>query len=61
MELDSPDDGTPLSELIDPIVERGLWHDNHVRAMDAAVLMKVAQQRDGLQRLPKALLPEQAL
>jgi hypothetical protein len=60
MELDSPDDGAPLPELVDPVVQRGLWHDDHVRAMDAAVLVQVAQQGDCLQRFAQALQPGQS-
>ena len=55
VELDSPDDGAPLAELVDPVVEGGLGDDDHVRAMDAAVLVQVAQQRDCLQSLAQAL------
>ena len=55
MELDRADDGAPLAELIHPVVQRGLGHDDHMRPGDAAVLVQVAQQRDRLQRLAEAL------
>ena len=54
VELDSPDDGAPLPELVDPVVQGGLGHDDHVGPVDAAVLMQVAQQRDRLQGLAQA-------
>ena len=55
VELDRAHDGAPLAELVHPVVQRGLGHDDHVRAGDAAVLVQVAQQRDRLQRLAEAL------
>lgn len=55
MEFDSPDDGAPPPELIDPVVQGGLGHNDHVWAMDASVLVQVAQQRDCLQSLAQAL------
>ena len=57
MEFDSPDDGAPLPELVDPVVQGGLGHDDHVGPMDAAVLVQVAQQGDCLQGLAQALQP----
>jgi len=55
MEFDSPNDGAPLPELIDPIVQGGLGHNDHVWAMNATVLLQVAQQRDRLQGLAQPL------
>lgn len=55
VELDRLDDGAPAPELVQPVVQRGLGHDDHVRPRDAAELAQVAQQRDGLQRLAQAL------
>ena len=55
MELHSSNDGAPLLELIDPVVQRRLGYNDHVRAMDTSVFMQIAQQRDGLQRLSQAL------
>jgi hypothetical protein len=51
VELDGLDDGAPAPELGQPVVQRGLGHDHHVGARDAAELAQVGQQRDGLQRL----------
>jgi hypothetical protein len=55
MELDRAQHRAPLAELVHPVVQRGLRHDDHVRALDAAELVQVAQQRDRLQRLAQAL------
>ncbi len=49
------DGGAPAPELVQPVVQRGLWHDDHVGAVDAAELVQVGQQADGLQRLAQAL------
>lgn len=55
MKFDSPDGWAPLTELIDPIVQGGLGHNDHVWAMNATVLLQVAQQRDRLQGLAQPL------
>lgn len=55
MELDGPQAGAPLAELIHPVVQRGLGHNNQVWPVDAPELRQVAQQGDGLQRLAQAL------
>lgn len=55
MELDGADDGAEAPELIHPVAQRGLGHDHDVGPLDAAVLVQVGQQADGLQRLTQAL------
>lgn len=44
MEFDGADDGAPLAELVDPVVQGGLGHDDHVGPVDATVLVQVPQQ-----------------
>ncbi len=44
MELDGTDARAPLAKLVDPVVQSGLGHNDHVGAMDAAVLLKIPQQ-----------------
>ena len=55
MELDGPQDWAPLFELVHPVVQGRLGHNHQVRAADAAELLEVAEQRNGLQRLPQPL------
>ena len=55
MELGCPKNGAPLPELVHPVVQRRLGHNDNVGPSDAAVLMQVAQQGDGLQRLAQTL------
>ena len=54
-ELGGPQDGAPPLELVHPVVQRALGHDDHVRPRDTPVLVQVAQQRDCLQGLAQAL------
>ena len=61
MELDHTQNGAPLSELVHPVVQGGLGHNDHVRARDASELMQVPQQRDCLQGLAQALYRQVAL
>lgn len=55
MELDRAQRWAPALELVDPVVQCGLWHNDHVWAVDATEFMQVTQQRDRLQRLAQAL------
>jgi len=56
MELDNPEDWAPLPELIHPVVQGGLGHNDHVGTRDAPELMEVSQQGNGLKGLAQALL-----
>mmetsp|Transcript_32858 Transcript_32858/g.77904 ORF Transcript_32858/g.77904 Transcript_32858/m.77904 type:complete len:460 (-) Transcript_32858:740-2119(-) len=56
MELDRADDGAPPPELVQPVVEGRLGHEHEVGPRDAAVLVEVPQQGDGLQRFAEAHL-----
>ena len=55
MELGCTEDRAPLPELVHPVVQRRLGHNDNVGPSDATVFMQVAQQRDGLQRLAQTL------
>ncbi len=55
MELDNPEDWAPLPELVHPVVQGGLGHNNHVGTRDAPELVEVSQQRNGLKGLAQAL------
>ena len=48
MELDDAQDRAPLPELVHPVVQGGLGHDDHVGAGDTPELVQVPQQGDGL-------------
>jgi len=51
MELDNPEDWAPLSELVHPVVQGGLGHNDHVGTRDTPELVEVSQQGNGLQGL----------
>lgn len=51
----------PSLELIHPVVESGLGHQNHVRTGDVSVVLHITQQRDGLQSLPQTLCVQDAV
>lgn len=53
---DSLQGGHPALELIHPVVQRWLGHQNHVRPWNAAVVLHVTQQRNGLKSLSQTLV-----
>lgn len=55
VELHSSDNRAPLPELIDPVMKRGFWNNDHVGPFDTAVLMQVTQQGYGLKSLSQTL------
>lgn len=55
MELDGAYDGAEAPELVHPVAQCGLGHDHNVRPLDAAVLVEVGQQADGLEGLAQTL------
>ena len=55
MELDTLDGGAKALELIHPVVQGGLGHNDKVRARNPTVLIQVSHQADGLQGLAKSL------
>jgi len=55
VELDRPDAGHEALELVHPVAQRRLGHQHQVGALDAAVLVEVRQEGDGLERLAQAL------
>lgn len=56
VKLDRANHGAPLFKLVDPVVQRRFGHDHQVGARDAAELVQVAQQGDGLQGFAEAHL-----
>lgn len=56
VELDCPDAGAEAPELIHPVTQGGLGHDDNVGPLDATVLIQVRHQADGLERLAQALI-----
>lgn len=50
--LDGAQGRAPLAELVEPVVEGRLGDDHEVRAADAAELLEVSEERNGLKRLP---------
>jgi len=56
VEFDGPDHGAPLPKLVDPVVQRRLGHDDEVGPRDAAELVQVAEEGDGLQGFAEAHL-----
>ena len=55
VELDGPQDWAPLFKFVHPVVQGRLGHNHQVRAADAAELLEIAEQGNGLQRLPQSL------
>ncbi len=51
MELDNSENRAPLPELVHPVVQGGLGHNDHVGTRNAPKLMKVSQQGNGLKGL----------
>ena len=58
MEFGDLDGGREATELVAPVAHDRLGHDDQVRALDAARLVQVADQRDGLEGLAEALESE---
>ena len=55
-ETDGSDSGAPPLELIHPVGQGGLGHQDHVRTRNVAQVFHVAQEGDGLQGLAQAHL-----
>lgn len=54
-EADGSQRRNPALELIHPVIQSGLGHENHVRPRNISIVLHVAQQRDGLESFTKTL------